>query len=281
MTSDVYQPYSVKYPLHAAVRDADIEKIRSFLITGSNIDINLIDNSCKTPIHYALHHNIVISRSVTFDILKILIEYGADVNNTNYYWSHLQYALYYNLGMDILRFLLENGANVNQCDYFGHSVLHYAVICNNIDIIKYLIEKGAKVYQSSKGNESLIKYCITHFNTKCIPILLAAGADQTGLDITYDYDFIRIKYIHDSTIYLTLAIKEIELIGFNSIRERAGTICIAMQDLNLPAPQMIEIIVQACVPFAENLPYHYLWDLVVTVKHFHDRQSKKMLVKPM
>jgi hypothetical protein len=76
--------------------------------------------------------------------------------------------------------------------------------------------------------------------------------------------------------------KAIDIDNFNAISKRAGTICIAMQDLNLPTPLMIEIIIQACVPFTENLPYHYLWDLVVMVKHFHDRENenKNMVLNP-
>jgi hypothetical protein len=48
-----------------------------------------------------------------------------------------------------------------------------------------------------------------------------------------------------------------------------------MQDKNLPTPIMIEIIISACDPIAKDIPYHYLWKLVVTVKHFNDRQKER------
>ena len=71
---------------------------------------------------------------------------------------------------------------------------------------------------------------------------------------------------------LPAAKKSIALAGFTAIRERALDICVGMQPLELPAPQQIEILAHACEPFARLLPYHYLWDLAVRVKHFHERQ---------
>jgi hypothetical protein len=41
--------------------------------------------------------------------------------------------------------------------------------------------------------------------------------------------------------------------------------------LEIPAPQLIEIVTAACAPFAAQLPYHYLWALV---KHY-DRRAVK------
>jgi ankyrin repeat protein len=61
--------------------------------------------------------------------------------------------------------------------------------------------------------------------------------------------------------------KRIERTGFAAIRARVLEICIALQSLAVPAPQLIEIVTAACAPFAAQLPYHYLWDAVVLVKH--------------
>jgi ankyrin repeat protein len=67
---------------------------------------------------------------------------------------------------------------------------------------------------------------------------------------------------------LPAAKKEIERTGFAAIRARVLEICIALQDMEMPAPQLIEIVTHTCAPFAAQLPYHYLWDAVVLVKHF-------------
>jgi hypothetical protein len=62
--------------------------------------------------------------------------------------------------------------------------------------------------------------------------------------------------------------------NFKSIVPNATKICISLQDRNLPTPLMIDIIISACGPIAQDIPYHYLWKLVVIVKHFNDRKKE-------
>jgi ankyrin repeat protein len=68
--------------------------------------------------------------------------------------------------------------------------------------------------------------------------------------------------------------KRIEQFGFGLVCARVLEISNAMQQLEIPALQLIEIVTQACGPFAAQLPYHYLWDAVVLVKHYHSHAKK-------
>ena len=52
------------------------------------------------------------------------------------------------------------------------------------------------------------------------------------------------------------------------IREEATTMAIGLQDLELPALVTLEIIDAA---FPNSIAMHRKWDLVVAVKHFHQR----------
>jgi hypothetical protein len=54
-------------------------------------------------------------------------------------------------------------------------------------------------------------------------------------------------------------------------------ICIGLQDLELPAWVTVQIL-DAARPWS-TLPLHKEWDLVCAVKHFHQRQEKKLLLK--
>jgi hypothetical protein len=54
-------------------------------------------------------------------------------------------------------------------------------------------------------------------------------------------------------------------------RKRFTEICIALQDLNLPA-WITMMILRASYPW-NILTIHKQWKLVCTVKHFHDRSS--------
>jgi hypothetical protein len=52
------------------------------------------------------------------------------------------------------------------------------------------------------------------------------------------------------------------------IRDRAATICMAMQDLELPALITLELLDAA---FPNDIPMHKKWQLVTAIKHFHQR----------
>ena len=56
------------------------------------------------------------------------------------------------------------------------------------------------------------------------------------------------------------------------IRDRAAKICIAMQDLELPALITLEVLDAA---FPNDIPMHKKWQLVTAAKHFHSRATKK------
>ena len=54
------------------------------------------------------------------------------------------------------------------------------------------------------------------------------------------------------------------------IRYPAFVILTALQDLDLPALLLVEILDEA---FPNSIPMHKKWDLVVAVKHFHQRRG--------
>jgi hypothetical protein len=55
------------------------------------------------------------------------------------------------------------------------------------------------------------------------------------------------------------------------IRERAATICFAMQDLELPAPLTLEILDALFPP--NSIRMWAKWELVTTIKHFHQQRQ--------
>jgi hypothetical protein len=54
------------------------------------------------------------------------------------------------------------------------------------------------------------------------------------------------------------------------IGDRAATICMAMQDLELPALITLELLDAA---FPNDIPMHKKWQLVTAIKHFHQRSQ--------
>jgi hypothetical protein len=111
-----------------------------------------------------------------------------------------------------------------------------------------------------------------------MPLMVAGGAVWTEHELRHALSQ-RAHNVNDPErafaeiqIQVPAAKKRIEKFGFAAIRARVLEICVALQDIAMPAPQLIEIVTHACAPFAAQLPYHYLWDAVVLVKHFRDRK---------
>ena len=110
-----------------------------------------------------------------------------------------------------------------------------------------------------------------------MPLMLAAGVAWTDHEIEQELNQ-RVRTgegaLAEIRRRVPAAKKRIEQAGFAAIRARVLEICIALQEIEMPAPQLIEIVTHTCAPFAARLPYHYLWDAVVLVKHFRSRKAK-------
>ena len=90
----------------------------------------------------------VVSRN-KFDVVKYLVEKGANVNDTDINGNTaLPYALHNTVCRDyidkLVEFLIDSGADINHkfCDKF--KPLHIAFNKRNVHLVKYMICKGAK-----------------------------------------------------------------------------------------------------------------------------------------
>lgn len=72
-----------------------------------------------------------------FDLVKKLIEYGADINEKSYGMTPLMVAARYNK-TEILKLLLANGANANVKDEKGFTALKYAELSIANDAVAIL-----------------------------------------------------------------------------------------------------------------------------------------------
>jgi len=114
----------------------------------------------RKPDGGALTALVYAARTGSIDATRVLLEGGADVNQTTLYgWSPLLAATQ-NENYQIAKFLIEHGANVNLANKGGWTPLYLAVDNRNIEggdypvrtadmdslaFIKYLLDKGANV----------------------------------------------------------------------------------------------------------------------------------------
>jgi hypothetical protein len=165
-------------------------------------------------------------------------------------------------------FLLKNGANVNCAARDGTTLLHCAVREPNPNsLVRLMLKLGADPNaRDASGRTPLSTRC----DASHVFSLLVHGA-------TFPLGSRRSWYIPRQAEVLLQMVDgerecspELALERWRVVRPRALAMCIAMHELGLPALQMVCIIKRAFV-YSNVLKFHWMWNLVVAVKHFHDK----------
>ena len=123
-------------------------------------------------------HELQVASSGGHDnIVRLLLEKGADVNmETGYYGSALQ-AASLNGDDSIIRLLLEKGAEVNmQGGRYGNA-LQAASLRGHESIVRLLLEKGADVNMQGGEDGSALQAASSHGHNSIFHLLLEKGAD--------------------------------------------------------------------------------------------------------
>ncbi|OBT53419.1 hypothetical protein VE04_07004 [Pseudogymnoascus sp. 24MN13] len=101
-------------------------------------DVTVADSNGETPLYVASHNGHV-------DVVKVLLEHGADVTVANISgWTPLNAASSYG-HVDVVRVLLEYGADVTVANSNGLTPLYSASVDGYVDVVKVLLEYGADV----------------------------------------------------------------------------------------------------------------------------------------
>ena len=109
-----------------------------------------------------------------FEIIKILIDAGADVNCTNKKFSVLEYIGGMN-DSNVIKLLLENGADVNYVNSFGGALLHTHI--NNVEVVNLLLSKGANINVKNQRGETPLFLAADYKYIEVVKLLLDKGVD--------------------------------------------------------------------------------------------------------
>lgn len=173
------------FPLQDELENRNLEKIHNILYQNKLSQIQL---------NKAL--NIALLNNCNTDILRVLIDYGA---NVNYGFENSVFFALKNL--ENLKFLVQNGANVNYKNIFGKTPLFVAVENGDLEIIDFLIYNGASVNTkfisnaekmaiSSRENicyfneplKTLLMFSAEHSTKDIVELLVKHSADEFKLD---------------------------------------------------------------------------------------------------
>ncbi|KAL6831234.1 hypothetical protein J3E69DRAFT_379126 [Trichoderma sp. SZMC 28015] len=109
------------------------------------------------------------------EIVQILLDNGADVNDQGPRWTALQAASGRG-DKELVQILLDNGADVNQQGLFHQTALQQAVYYHHGDIIKILLDNNADINQEGPKGTALLT-AIEAGHGDIIQMLLDNGAD--------------------------------------------------------------------------------------------------------
>lgn len=156
-----------------AKKGGDFEEIYDCLSSGADVS-KLDPNMTVSYIDYDLPLISAIACKGDVSLLKAVIAQGADVNKPNFRGiTPLMFAVQPirgSVSLDVVKCLVENGADVNarrKGEYVDESVLTRASELADVEVIKYLLENGAtkslqlrdiKEYESSINPRELYLY---------------------------------------------------------------------------------------------------------------------------
>lgn len=149
----------------------------------------IVDKRVRTPLFGAVKNG-------NKEIVKYLVEKGADVNKENIYgetpllfavsagaaqWigGNLLLSAVQKRNKEIVEYLVDHGADVNKADSSGTTPLHLAAKSRNKSLIEYLIEKGADINSKNEIKKTPLSCAIEYYtkDPSVLTYLLDKGAD--------------------------------------------------------------------------------------------------------
>jgi ankyrin repeat protein len=263
--------------LHLAARRDHDDILELFLETGVDVDaIDFFDR--QTCLQEAV-------RSGAHNSVRVLLKYRARTDGFGFHSGFWQSVISYE---NVLFEFVKAGFDIDQPrkSLMGYNLLQYAAIYCKEKSMQRVIDAGANLDAVDAFGYSALALATTRlFNSDLIvKALLVAGADTSNVEITGEDDFsetilwlaaavsLSTSVSKDAVLHESIVQKQNELatLIFEKNKRRATDICIALQDLNLPALVTLFIVDALCDP-CYRVPMHRKWSLVIAVKHFFQK----------
>jgi ankyrin repeat protein len=168
---------SLSFPddIHEAAQKGDLSDVKA-LIEKHPESVDARDKDGRTPLHWAC-------RGVHFEVVKYLVEKGADVNAEDNNKIVPLHSLATRNGAEAIAVLLDSGAHVDAKDYGGNTALHYAAISDATEAVKILVASGADIENRENYKRTPLILCARERGGPAtIKALLDAGADVNARD---------------------------------------------------------------------------------------------------
>ncbi len=168
--STVFAQDNTDYRLHQAVKKGDFEKVKSLISENTNL-INSKDYKEYTPLVWAAFRK-------EWDILKYLINEGADINLAANDRSTPLHAAVIHDNPDIVKYLFKKGADLKAVTQQGWPPLHNVYISAHPEVVKLIITLGAP--EDFKDNDNKIPADYKRERSKPVKIEETILPDYSG-----------------------------------------------------------------------------------------------------
>ncbi len=164
-------------PLFEAVCAGHVATTLALLAGGADVSIGTSELSV---VHEAAGNGDV-------DILRAVIEYGADVNHVITSQTSALHCAAYNNQAQAIDVLIKAGAIIEARDSSGRTPLHHASTCDSFEALTALLRHGAHVNAQDDDLRTPLNSAAAEAGTKgaaeVVNHLLRSGADETILDV--------------------------------------------------------------------------------------------------
>lgn len=121
-----------------------------------------------------------------YNLVSALVKLGANVNSfrkSKYALGNTALIEAARYGYSkIVKLLIENGADINQTNYMGNTALMYASANRHLDCVKELLEQGANVEIADINNDTPLLIASAKGYFEIVEILLKQGANVLKID---------------------------------------------------------------------------------------------------
>jgi len=148
------------------VRKGDVQTLQRYFKTGDEVN-RLFGSEERTLLSYAIENG-------HFDVTKLLIEIGSDLELINKGKRPLMYASRYGRAQ-ISEMLILNGAKIDAVNGDLNTAFHYASKYNNLEILKILYENGADINLQNEDDWTALDFAIINNNKQIQEYLKSIG----------------------------------------------------------------------------------------------------------
>ncbi|XP_064627394.1 transient receptor potential cation channel subfamily A member 1 homolog isoform X2 [Lineus longissimus] len=170
-------------PLHLACSEGSEQIVRMLFEAGEKLDgwvtisQMVTDQDCdgSTALHVAVENS-------HFEVAKLCIEKGADVNTHRTGWNTALHLAAISGDIRIVKLLLDHNARIDVLNDQQATPLHRAASFNHAEVCQFLIDRGAQLERKDKDNFTPLLLASSEGHDNTIKALLQRKADIEAVD---------------------------------------------------------------------------------------------------